>query len=371
MPQDPPSESTSSRLVAGARLALAKRQAENIFKKWKQAGPQAEAHTKALYSSSELIEVERIVDDKTFINFRTSIDPIKLGELQTSIELEGLRTPITVVETMPPGHYHVRAGFRRTIAVRNLGWKEIPAVVLPSDTPKSEEYWTNIIENTNREKLSPYELASAAKMMRDKFGVTGSTFARKSGHSPDYVLKLLSCIDRLPGEVLHSWKRGDRVPFEIYFKLSTMTPLEAIKNLRLWMGQHRIASSENQAEDALRKLKTRKTTTDKLLTVKGIERTQRLIMALRVSNLTQREKDLGQQIVEYCQGGRKRIDGVVGDRDRVVNHEHEAPVFDDLDVTNNDMIPVARSEEMEDHKRNMERAFRELADPTMLPGEKE
>ena len=52
IPQDPPEDSpshgsssrsdVSSQLVARARLALAKRQAENIFEKWKQAGPQAE-----------------------------------------------------------------------------------------------------------------------------------------------------------------------------------------------------------------------------------------------------------------------------------------------------------------------------------------
>lgn len=371
MQQNPPEDSPSARLVARARLALAKRQSESVFERWRQAGPQAEQHTKNLYSTSELIEVGRIVEDKDFVNFRANIDPIRLAELQTSIELEGLRTPITVACTMPPGRYYVRAGFRRIAAVRNLGWKEIPAIVLPADTPKSEEYWTNIIENTNREKLSAYEIAAAAKMMRDRFGVSGSAFAKKSGHSPDYVLKLLSCIDRLPGEVLHSWKRGDRVPFEIYFKLSTMTSLEAIKNLRLWMGQHRIVSEATQAEDALRKLKSRKQSTDKLLTVRGIERTQRLIMAIRVSNLPQDKKDLGQQIVEYCQGGRRRIDGIVNDKTNVSNAELAAPVFDDLNEGNGNLIPLARSDEMEDHRRNMERLFQEQADPTKLPGEKE
>ena len=368
-PNEPPEESTLSRLANRARLKIAKRQSETLFEKWKESGPQAELHTKALYSSSELIEVDRILDDKSFVNFRSSIDPVKLAELQTSIDLEGLRTPITVVATMPPGHYYVRAGFRRTLAVRNLGWKEIPAVVLPADTPRSEEYWTNILENTNREKLSPYEIAAAAKMMRDEFKVTANAFAYKSGHSPSYVAKLLSCIDRLPGEVLHSWRRGDRVPFEIYFKLSCMTPLEAIKNLRLWMGQHRITATERQVEDAFRKLKTRRADSDKLLTVRGIERTQRLIMAIRVSKLPQREKDLCQQIVEYCQGGRKRIDGLVNDRDRVASTELMAPVFDDLDLENRSMVPLARSQKMEEHRRQLQQTFEDTNHPPELPGE--
>jgi len=204
-------------------------------------------------------------------------------------------------------------------------------------------------------------------MMRDRFGVAGSTFAQKSGHSPDYVLRLLSCIDRLPGEVLHSWKRGDRVPFEIYFKLSCMTPLEAIKNLRLWMGQHRIAPDADRAEEALRKLKIRRASEGKLLTVRGIERTQRLIMAIRVSKLPQDKKDLCQQVVEYCQGGRKRVDGIVGDRDHVPNRELMAPALDDLDLAKGGLLPIARSEEMEEHRSKLERDFRELEEPRPLP----
>jgi len=359
----------SSRLVARAKLTLAKRQAETVFDKWKESGPHAELHTQYLYGQSELIEVARILDDKTFTNFRTSVDPTKLAELQTSIDLEGLRTPITVVESLPPGHYYVRAGFRRTQAVRNLGWEKIPAVVLPADTPRSEEYWTNILENTNREKLSPYEIACAAKMMRDRFGVAAATFAAKSGHSEGYVSKLLTCIDRLPAEVLHSWRRGDRVPFEIYFKLSCMTPLEAVKNLRLWMGQHRIAPAEVLAEDALRKLRARKTYPDKLLTVRGIERTQRLIMAIRVSKLPQDKKDLCQQVVEYCQGGRKRIDGLVCDRENVPNRELAMPVFDDLRLASDSLLPPPESDEMEEQRRKMEQSFRELRESSGLPNQ--
>ena len=147
--------------------------------------------------------------------------------------------------------------------------------MLSADTPQSEEYWANILENTNREKLSAYEIAHAAKMMRDRFKVTGHAFAQKTGHSPDYVNKLLACIDRLPVEVLNSWRRGDRVPFEIYYKLSCMTPLEAIKNLRLWMGQHRIDSSGAQRRRRLSEnCASGRRVPDKLLTVRGVERTQ-------------------------------------------------------------------------------------------------
>jgi len=355
-----------SRLVAHARLTIAKHHAARELAEFqRKEGPQGEHQTKILYSHSQLIPVDKILDDKHFTNFRLNIDPDKLADLQTSIELDGLRVPIVVVATMPEGNYHVRAGFRRTMAVRNLGWSEIPAIILPADTPESEEYWTNIIENTAREKLTPYELASAAKMMRDRFGVSANAFAQKSGHSPDYITKLLSCIDRLPLEVLNSWQRGDRVPFEIYFKLSCMTPLEAIKNLRLWMGQHRIDNEATRVEDALRKLQGRKKTSDKLLTVKGIERTQRLIMAIKVSTLSEDRKELCKEIVEYCQGCRKRVTGIIKDK---------APITDEFEVPNKDifaldtepsMVPQVLSDEMESQRRKMEDSFRELDKRTL------
>jgi len=330
--------SHGARIVARARLVLAKKRAQATFDEYiEENGTQAEFRTSALYAKSDLIPVDRILDDPKFKNFREHVDIARIADLQTSIDLEGLRTPLTLIEAAVPGYYHVRAGFRRLLAVRNLGWTEVPAIVLPADTPESEEYWANIIENTNREKLSAYEIAHAAKMMRDKFHISGTAFAQKTGHSPDYIGKLLACIDRLPPEVLNSWRRGDRVPFEIYWKLSCMTPLEAIKNLRLWMGQHRIESSsskdlEARAESALAQLQEKRHTPPKLLTVSGIERTQRLMMAIKVSpKLSERERELCKEVVEYCQGCRKRIEGVVDDHKRVRSTEFEPPARPDLD----------------------------------------
>jgi ParB/RepB/Spo0J family partition protein len=332
MPPRAPEDSATSRIVARSKLVLAKRRAASAFERFqRETGPQAEYQTNALYARSRPIDVDKIVDDPDFSNFRTYIDPSTLADLETNIELNGLRVPIVVVEAASPGYFHVRAGFRRTSAVRHLGWKMIPAVVLPSDTPESEEYWTNIVENTSREKLSHYEIACAAKLMRDRFGVTGSNFAQKSGHSPDYVYKLLNCVDRLPAEVLESWRRGDRVPFEIYHKLSCMQPLEAVKNLRLFLGQHRIESPSTLADGALKRLQSKKKYPDKLLTIHGIERTQRLLMAIKISaTLSEREKQLGLAIVEYCQGGRKRISGIVDDRARPRDDHFATAPSDDL-----------------------------------------
>jgi len=77
---------------------------------------------------------------------------------------EGLNDPVTVVEAPGDrGEFLLRKGFRRTTAARSLGWREIPAIILPKDTPVVEEHWINIIENTARSNLSTYEVANACE----------------------------------------------------------------------------------------------------------------------------------------------------------------------------------------------------------------
>ena len=353
--------SVIGRIIARSRLALAKRESEEAYERFQRAaGPQAEHTTKNLYAESRMIPVDRIIDDPEFKNFRQRIDPVKLADLQTSIELDGLRIPITVIEAQAPGYFHTRAGFRRTAAVRNLGWTEIPAIVLPADMPRSEEYWVNILENCNRDKLSTYEIACAARKMRDEFHVTGHVFAKKTGHSPDYVYKLLSCLDRLPPEVIQSWKNGDQVPFSIYFDLSCMTPIEAIRNLRLWMGQRRIervsaANAEKQAAESLRRLQTRRRSAEKLWTVRGVERTQRLLMAVKVSKLPEPTKEICVKIVEYCLGSRRRVDGVVDDHRRIPTMDLSAPTNDDLEVEMVSKVAPLENRELDKMRDKLER----------------
>jgi ParB/RepB/Spo0J family partition protein len=316
----PAGNPNESPVVARAKAAFKKRLlGREIDMMEERIGPQSEDRT-FNFTICDLIDTDKIINDPRFKNFRLSMDPVKQTELVESIRLEGLKVPIVVVEAPVPDCYHVRAGFRRTLAVRHLGWKQIPAIILPLDTPETEEYWINILENTAREKLSSYELANAARMMRDRFGIKAADFAAKSGHSQGHIEKLLSCIDRLPPEVLHSWQRGDRVPLDILVKLSAMTPVEAMKNLRLWLGQHRIT-----ADEALARIKKPPAQPGKLWTVAGIERTQKLMIAIKMSDLDPKTKRLCMDVVEFCQGCRKRIDGIVDEDHRLPAREFVLP----------------------------------------------
>ena len=210
--------------------------------------------------------------------------------------------------------------------------------------PPSEEYWINIVENTSREKLTSYELALAARNMRDKFDVNVAEFARKTSNSPSHIANLLGCLERLPDEVLQSWANNDRVPLSIYIKLSLMTHLEAIRNLRLWKGQHRIDNTAALAEKALEKRNERSNKKLNGLSVETIERTQRLMVAIQTSSLPPTTKQVAIEIVEYIQGCRKRVEGVIHDGWRMPRSNSQTEELSDFQLLMDSRLQVLRRE---------------------------
>ena len=107
------------------------------------------------------VPLELIVDDPRFTNLRLDPTDEEMTALAESMRVEGLKVPIEVI---PSGEaFCVRCGFRRTKAARLLRWTTIPAIILAADTPVVDEYWTNIIENSARSRLTSYEIAHAAR----------------------------------------------------------------------------------------------------------------------------------------------------------------------------------------------------------------
>jgi ParB/RepB/Spo0J family partition protein len=350
----PPLPSHREQLAARAKIHIKKRQNQRYLDDLiAKEGPQPQQQAN-LYSSAEPIFVASILDDPEFTNFRRTVDPAKLADLQDSIQDVGLKIPIVVIRSPFEGYYYVRAGFRRLTAIRNLGWETITAIILPADTPETEEYWINIIENTAREKLSTYELAEAARLMRDRFKTPPAVFAKKAGHSLEYISKLLICIDRLPEEVIQVWQSGDRLPLDVLSRLASLNRNEAIRNCRLWIGQHRLDLAER-----FRALQRKPEKSGRLWTVKGLARSQRLHMALKTSNLSDETKKLCLELVEYLQGARKHIPGIIGCHVKKPKEEPETPqeslenLLDTLDTSSSNVNPANQIEVKDDSNNEM------------------
>jgi len=61
-------------------------------------------------------------------------DPSIIAELSQSIAANGLLQPIMVIKNPNADYYDIVAGDQRFEACKSLGWRTIPAVILPEKT---------------------------------------------------------------------------------------------------------------------------------------------------------------------------------------------------------------------------------------------
>ncbi|MGM9526107.1 MAG: ParB/RepB/Spo0J family partition protein, partial [Peptococcaceae bacterium] len=99
---------------------------------------------------------------------RKSFDEDKLTDLAESIKEHGVLQPIIVA---PRGEkYMIIAGERRYRASGRAGLKTIPALIRELDDEKIMEL--ALIENVQRDDLTPIEEARAYEILQTKFGYT-------------------------------------------------------------------------------------------------------------------------------------------------------------------------------------------------------
>lgn len=132
--------------------------------------------------------------DPNFEQPRKNFDEDALNELAESIKLHGVIQPIVVV---PVGRrFMIIAGERRFRASKIAGKTSIPAVIRHYTSQQIKEI--SLIENLQREDLSPIEAARAIKVLMNEFNMTQETAADRIGKSRSAVantLRLLTLSD--------------------------------------------------------------------------------------------------------------------------------------------------------------------------------
>ncbi len=133
---------------------------------------------------------------------RTVFDGDRIEELAVTIEEHGLLQPI-VVRKQGTG-YEIISGERRYRAVRSLGWETIPAIVkeMTDETTAS----LALIENLQREDLTPIEEAEAYERLLALQDITQEVLARKLGRSQSTIANKLRLL-RLPTDVREALKQ--------------------------------------------------------------------------------------------------------------------------------------------------------------------
>lgn len=120
-----------------------------------------------------------------------------LQELAESIKQSGVFQPIIVRQSSIKG-YELIAGERRVRASRLAGRETIPAIVRQLDEEAMIEI--AVVENLQREDLSPLEEAEAYSIFMDKLNLTQAQVAERIGKSRPYIANYLRLLS-LPEEI--------------------------------------------------------------------------------------------------------------------------------------------------------------------------
>lgn len=129
---------------------------------------------------------------------RRRFTPDGLTELADSIREHGLLQPV-VVSRAPEGGFHLVAGERRWRAAQLAGLARIPAVVREA-AGDSDLLALALIENLQREDLTPIEEARAFHHLRIELGQSQDAIARQVGKDRSTVANALRLL-QLPLEL--------------------------------------------------------------------------------------------------------------------------------------------------------------------------
>ena len=130
---------------------------------------------------------------------RTNFDVGSLVELATSIREHGVIQPLIVSERPDqPQRYWLVAGERRWRAARRAGLEVVPAIVREATSQQLLEL--ALVENLQRDDLSPLEEASAFRTLMDQFSLTQAQVAYRVGKSRSAVANAVRLLG-LPVEI--------------------------------------------------------------------------------------------------------------------------------------------------------------------------
>ena len=203
--------------------------------------------------------------DPNYEQPRKTFDEDALNELADSIKLHGVIQPIVVV---PIGkRFMIIAGERRFRASKLAGKTDIPAVIRHYSQQQIKEI--SLIENLQREDLSPIEAARAIKVLMNEFNMTQEMAADRIGKSRSAVANTLRLLT-LSDEVIALIEKGRLsaghartlvvVPQESQYKLALkgcdnqMTVREMEKMVREFLNPKKTPEKSPEETKELREL---------------------------------------------------------------------------------------------------------------------
>jgi ParB family transcriptional regulator, chromosome partitioning protein len=137
--------------------------------------------------------------DKNPYQTRYGMDEESLEELAESIRINGVVQPVVVRPAEKEGRYILILGQRRCLASKMAEKTTVPALVKRVSEQQAAEM--TIVENLQREDLSPLEHAEAFKVLSQKFGLTQQQIGERVGLARESVANYMRLL-KLPERVM-------------------------------------------------------------------------------------------------------------------------------------------------------------------------
>jgi len=136
---------------------------------------------------------------------RKEFDSAALSELADSISQHGVLQPL-LLRPLVSGGYRIVAGERRWRAARMAGLSEVPAVV--REMTDTEEMLFALIENLQREDLTPLEEARGYRTLIETQGFTQEEVSQTVGKSRPAVTNAMRLLN-LPEDIQEMLEKGE------------------------------------------------------------------------------------------------------------------------------------------------------------------
>ncbi len=163
---------------------------------------------------------------------RRYFDDTRLTELAESIKQQGILQPL-IVRKLEQG-YELIIGERRLRAAQKAGLDRVPVII--KDVTDAESMEMALVENIQREELTPIEEALAYRQLMEEFHLTQEEVASRVGKSRPVITNLLRVLS-LPDEIKEEIDRGDLSIGHARTLLSLGTPEQQIAMARRIMRQ--------------------------------------------------------------------------------------------------------------------------------------
>ncbi len=175
---------------------------------------------------------------------RKVFDSHKLADLAQSIREKGVLQPV-LVRRDENGQVYMVAGERRLRAAKLAGLQKIPAMVVQGHPAELA-----LIENLQRENLSPLEEAEALARMMTEFNYTHEQLGQLVGRARTTISEIL-CLNRLTEAIKEECRRADIYPRRLLVEIAKQDSPQTMQAL------FEKAKKQNLTSDRLRDL-TRK-----------------------------------------------------------------------------------------------------------------